>query len=124
MADRSIRPTSSLLGHLPWRSGVTTSRSVRRLRCSWRRSWQSLRSSSGQVKVAGARGVEEDEGKREGGRDGRRPAGHLPGGPGESVVLFLFLSFLVRPFLSPPADLHVHHLAQIERGDLGGDEPV
>src|SRR5271165_1104482 len=126
MADRLTRPTSSPPGRLLWRSGAMTFRSARRYRCSWPRSWR-LRHSSSCAMCAAAepRHDNDDDNGRGDGRPTRSgPLRQHLAWPTPSAVLVLFFPDPVRDLLSDPTGLHVHHVAQIERGDLGGDEPV
>src|SRR5438105_1326103 len=126
MAARSIRPTFSPLGRSPWRSGATTFRSVPRCRCSWPRSWRSRRFSSCAMCAAAETRHDNDDGN---GSSHGRPNWPYPlrqhfAGPAQSTILVLFFLDTVRDLFFDPAGLHVHHVSQIERGDLGGDEPV
>src|SRR5712671_4622316 len=126
MVDPSTRPTSSPPGRLLWLFGATIFRSARRFRCSWPRSWQSRRSSSCAMCAAAETRHDNDDGN---GGSGGRPSRPSPlwkhiARPAQSTILVLFLPDPVRDFLSDPARLHVYHFAQIERGDLGGNQPV
>src|SRR5215831_5121000 len=126
MADRSTRPTSLPPGRSPWRSGATTFRSARLYRCSWPRSWQLLHFSSCAMCAAGGMRHDHDDG--DGNSRGRpgwpnslrqhlaRPA------PGAVLVLFFLDPFC--DLLSDATCLHVYYLAQIERGNFGGNQPV
>ena len=63
-------------------------------------------------------------------RTDRRPRaprgryGSIVARPQAGAVLVVFLPGPVRHLLPDAAALHVHHLAQIERGDRRGDQPV
>src|SRR5947208_9608590 len=124
MADRSTRRMSLQLGRSPWRSGATTSRWARRCRCLWLRSWRSPRSSSCATSAGGGMKHDDDDGS-----SSRRPGPacplwqHLPR-PAQNPVLVVCFPDPVRDLLSYAARLYVDHVAQNERRDLGGDEPL
>src|ERR1700741_617486 len=123
MVARSTRRTFSRPGRSPWQSGATTSHSARLYDYSWRRSWRSLRSLSCATFAAeGTRHDDVDGNGRSGGRAARpgTPWQHIAR-PEEGAILVVFLLGLVCDLLFDPARLHVCHLAQIERRDLGSD---
>src|SRR6516165_3290282 len=126
MADRSIKPTFSPPGPSPWRSGATTFHSVPRYRCLWRQSWQSPHSSS--CATCAAVGTRHDNvhgnGNRRGWPSQPRSLRQHFARPAQDTILVLLLPDTVRDLLFDPTSLHVHHVAQIERRDIGCDQPV
>src|SRR5690242_10207957 len=113
-------------GRSPWRSGATTFRSVPRYRCLWPRSWRLRRSSSCAMCAAAETRHDNDDGN---GSSHGRPSRPYPlwqhfARPAQSTILvLLFLDTICDLFLDP-AGLYVYHVAQIECGDFGSDEPV
>ena len=74
---------------------------------------------------AGERSIHERSHRRQ--RGPRRAAGairqHEPR-PALGAALVVFLPGAVRDLLPDAADLHVHHLAEDQRGDFGGDQSL
>src|SRR6516162_8294714 len=126
MVAQSTRRTFSRPGRLLWQSGATTSHSARLYHYSWRQSWRSRRSLSCATFAAeGTRHDDVDGNRRSDDRATRpgTPWQHLARPP-EGAILVLFLPDPVCYLLFDSAGLHVYHLAQIERGDLGSDQSV
>src|SRR6266545_4857093 len=111
----------------PGRSGsafrAMTFRSAPACRCSWCRSSPSPQCSSCATSIAG-RARCHDCGSHHDWSEAPASIRQYEPGPAVGATLVVFFPHRVRDLLSDAAGLHAHHVAQDQRGDFGGDQPV